>query len=263
MPAQVRDRADLIDVSVCVPVYRRHSEPNVGSLASQLPAAAGALRAELIVVLNGIREQDVPLPLSGATLIRHERNRGVPIAWNVAARAAEGRTLVFVNDDVDMGPESLALLHNALCESDVGVAGPVGTRWDIATPCHQAWVDTRALAAGATAECEVVSGFFFATPACTWREVGGFDEAYSPCGFEEVDYCTAVRLELGLKCVAVAGVTHAHEFGISSARPWRRVKWDGHSERLGRIAERNRNHFRTKWTARATRLGETPIGESS
>jgi GT2 family glycosyltransferase len=79
--------------------------------------------------------------------------------------------------------------------------------------------------------------------------VGGFDEAYAPCSFEEVDYCTAVRLQLGLQCYAVAGVDVDHEWGISRrAMPWKRVRFDGRAETLRSIHRRNRSHFLDKWS---------------
>ena len=175
----------------------------------------------------------------------------MPIAWNAAARASSGRVLAFVNDDVKLGDRSLAMLHDALADPRTGVVGPVGTRWDVEEAQHLAYVDTAKLSNGERRECEVVSGFFFATRADTWRKSGGFDEAYSPCGYEEVDYCTTVRLDLGLECFAVAGVAHEHEFGVSARRAWRRVSWDGQSERLGNISARNRAHFRSKWSGKA------------
>lgn len=251
MPGPNGEACDAVDLSVCVPVLRAHRPPNLASLASQLPAAAGMLRTELVVVLNGVSRRAAGAP-SGSAIVEYERNRGVPVAWNAAAAAAQGRVLAFVNDDVSLGVGSLALLHDALADPRAGVVGPVGTRWDIVEARHCAYVDTSDLRDGEKRACEVVSGFLFATRAHTLREVGGFDAAYSPCGFEEVDYCTAVRLDLGLECYAIAGVAHEHEFGVSARRSWRRVSWDGRSECLGSIAARNREHFRAKWTEKAS-----------
>ena len=101
-------------------------------------------------------------------------------------------------------------------------------------------------------ECEVVSGFLFATRRDTFDAAGGFDEAYAPFSYEEVDFCTAVRLDLGLRCYAVADVEHTHEFGVSAAwRPWRRVRFDGRSESVWSIDRRNRRRFLSKWADRA------------
>jgi GT2 family glycosyltransferase len=177
------------------------------------------------------------------------------VAWNAAAAEARGEVLCFVNDDVVLGAGSLRRLWNVLTERpEAGVAGPVGTRWDIERFRHLKWLDVSQLEPGEVLECEVVSGFCFGTRREVFRQTGGFDEAYTPCGAEEVDYCTTVRLRLGLKCYAVAGVAHQHEFGISTARRWRRLSYDGRSETVGRIAARNREYFLSKWT------GEDPPG---
>jgi GT2 family glycosyltransferase len=239
------------DMSVCVATYRRHAAPNLASLAQQLGSAAGDLSVELVVVLNGISARAAGVP-AWATIVDLGVNRGVPVAWNRAGLAATGAALVFANDDVALGARSLSLLNEALKrEADAGVVGPVGTRWDLVAARHLAYLKPTSLPVGSVRDCDVVSGFLFATPAELWRRVGGFDEAYTPCGFEEVDYCTAVRLGMGKRCLAVEGVCVQHDFGVSARRSWRRVRWQGRSERLGSVAQRNRAHFMRKWRVAA------------
>src|SRR5205085_2683819 len=110
------------------------------------------------------------------------------------------------------------------------------------------------LGPGELRECDVVSGFLFATPRQVYDEIGGFDEVYTPASFEEVDYCTAVRLSLGLHCYVVGGVEHEHEWGISATgKPWRRVRFDGRSELLWSIHRRNRRHYLSKWAKSSAR----------
>ena len=236
-------------ISICVAVYKRHGEPNLGSLTASLPAALGQLNGELIVALNGISAADAGVP-GNALTVAFEVNRGVSVAWNAAARLARSPVLCVVNDDVVFGRDSLVLLHQALTgEPTAGAVGPVGTRWDIARAQHLSYLDLEGLSPGELRECEVLSGFLFATPKRLFDSIGGFDEAYTPCGFEEVDYCTAVRLEAGLSCFAVAGVEFAHVFSISAARSWRRVRYEGRSESIRSISRRNRLHFLAKWPA--------------
>jgi hypothetical protein len=80
-----------------------------------------------------------------------------------------------------------------------------------------------------------------------WQALGGFDEAYAPCSYEEVDFCTDVRLRLGLKCFAVAGIEVEHEYGISVSNPWKRIRHNGRAELLRSIHIRNERYFREKW----------------
>lgn len=240
------------EVSVCVPVYRSHEAPDVATLAADLPAALDGLEGELVVALNGIDARAAGVPPVART-VASEVNRGVAPGWNAAAAKAMGSILCFCNDDVRLAPGALRRLHAALRDRpEAGVVGPVGTRWDVARGRHLEWVDLDGLEPGDVRECEVVSGFLFAARRETFEAAGGFDEAYAPFSYEEIDFCTAVRLDLGLRCYAVAGVGHEHAFGVTAAwRPWRRVRFDGRSESVWSIDRRNRRRFLSKWADRA------------
>jgi GT2 family glycosyltransferase len=239
-----------VDVSVCVPVYRAHAEPNLSTLADTMEQALDGLSGELVVALNGISRQDAGVPTQAST-VDLGVNRGVSPGWNAAAAEAQGAVLVFANDDVLLGPSALRLLHDVLdTHQEAGVVGPVGTRWDLSAPKHLDWVDLSALQPGEVAACEVVSGFLFAIRRETLDAVEGFDEAYAPCSYEEVDLCTDVRVRLGLQCYAVAGVQTTHEYGISVSNPWKRIRHNGRSELLRSIHRRNARHFRQKWKGR-------------
>jgi GT2 family glycosyltransferase len=234
-------------VSVCVASYRRHGPPNVATLATELEAALDGRDGELVIALNGVTAAGIGAP-EWAAVVDLGVNRGVSVGWNAAAAAASGDVLVFANDDLSLGAGSLAMLADAVRErDDAGVVGPVGTRWNVAEARHVAYLPKVSLPAGTLRECEVLSGFLLATPREVFEGIGGFDEAFTPCSWEEVDYCTAVRLRAGLRCYEVAGVPLHHEFAISAKPSWRRVRYDGRSESLGRIAKRNRRYFVQKW----------------
>lgn len=232
-------------ISVCVAVYRAHSEPNVAAIERALPAALAGEEGELVVALNGIDAAQAEVAQHALTVDLHA-NMGVAPAWNAAAREARGDVLVVCNDDVELGGGSLAQLVHALraCTS-AAVVGPVGSRWDIVKGRHLDWVKPQAR--GELAACEVVSGFLFACRRQTWEAVGGFDEFYAPASWEEVDFCTAVRAAGGA-CYAVGGVSCRHEWGVSRRMaPWARAHWNGRSETWRSIHRRNRRHFLEKW----------------
>ncbi|MGO9960305.1 MAG: glycosyltransferase family 2 protein [Solirubrobacteraceae bacterium] len=233
-------------ISVCVAVYRPHPSPNVSELAVALDAALGGHDGELVVALNGIGRELAGVP-AGVRAIDLGTNRGVAPAWNAAAQAADGETLVFCNDDVELGARSLAHLEDALRRFPDTVVGPVGSSWDIARGRHIGWVQPDEVAPGELVECDVVSGFLFACARHTWAAVGGFDEFYAPASWEEVDFCTAVRATGG-RCFAVSGVQVGHEWGVSRRQlPWARARWGGRSETWRSIHRRNRLHFLEKW----------------
>jgi GT2 family glycosyltransferase len=236
-----------VAVSVCVAAYKAHAAPNVASLEAALPAALGELSGELVVALNGISAASAGIP-GGVRTVALPENLGVAPGWNAAARAAAGEFLVFANDDVLPARQSLERLVAVLRDDpDAGVVGPVGSDWDQEAWRHERFVHP---AGGAVEECDVVSGFLFATRRATWEAVGGFDEAYAPASWEEVDFNCAVQ-RMGLRSYAVGGVDVAHEWGISARQPpWRILRWGGRRELLWSIHRRNRRHFLEKWAVR-------------
>src|SRR5262249_6629292 len=159
--------------------------PNLQTLDSGLDAALQGISNELVVVLNGIAPESADVP-DRAKTVAFPVNRGVAPAWNAAVAASSADVLCLINDDVILGPGCVRGLVGALlAHPAAGVVGPVGTMWDLARPQHESWLDLSDTAAGGAVECDVVSGFFFATRRAVYDEVGGFDEAYAPCGFEE------------------------------------------------------------------------------
>jgi GT2 family glycosyltransferase len=236
-----------VEVSVCVPVYRAHAEPNLATLAASLERGLDGLAGELVVALNGISAADARVPPSARSVDLGE-NRGVSPGWNAAASAARGAVLVFANDDVVLGQGALRLMHDALASRpEAGVVGPDGTIWDLGAPKHLEYLDLSGRSPGEVEGCDVVSGYLFAVRAEVLAALGGFDEAYAPCSWEEVDLCTDVRKRLGLQCYAVAGIEAEHEYGISYARPWTRIHHNGRREFLRSIHIRNREYFQRKW----------------
>ncbi len=236
-----------VDISVCVPVYKAHQEPNLATIGATMDRALDGLRGELVVALNGISATEAAAP-PWARTIDLGVNRGVSPGWNAAARAAKGSVLVFANDDLALGPRALRLMGDVLTtRPDAGVVGPLGTLWDLSVPKHLQRLDLSDREPGELEACDVVSGFLFAMRREVWEALGGFDEAYAPCSMEEVDLCTDVRKRLGLKCYAVAGVDSEHEFGISVTRPWKRISHNGRTEFLRTVHVRNVRHFRDKW----------------
>jgi GT2 family glycosyltransferase len=193
---------------------------------------------ELVLALNGV---PVSVSPEDARAVVLERNLGVAPGWNAAAAAARGDILVFGNDDLLPGPGSLAALARALDGSEhVGIVGV--NSWDRTA---------QASTVGATGQlraCEALRGPLFALRAETFAAVGGFDEAYAPCCWEEVDLSLAIRHRLGLGSY-VADVPFDHEPGISARRslPWVRVAYAGRSESLWSIRRRNRRRLTEKW----------------
>ncbi|MBJ7470236.1 MAG: glycosyltransferase [Solirubrobacteraceae bacterium] len=247
-------------ISVCVAVYRHHDAPTVADLARSIPAALDGLEGELIVTLNGIDAEQLDLAADVVT-VPLETNHGVAIGWNRAASVARGEVVCFVNDDLVLGPRALRLLVEALrAHPDAAVVGPRGALWNIDAARHTTYVTTAHRPPGDVVECDMVSGFCFAVRRDVFEQIGGIDEAYTPCGFEEIDLCTAVRADAGRRVLAVAGVEFRHEFAISAADPRTVVRYLGKAETLSSIERRNRAHFLGKWRGRG--ITSVPVAEA-
>jgi GT2 family glycosyltransferase len=212
-----------------------------------------------VVALNGVNAKQASVPRE-AVLVDLGVNRGVAPGWNAAAQAARGEVLVFANDDVVLGDSSLAILARALVEHpQVGVVGPGGNHWDISgAPRQIDAVDLSGRAVGEMLSCDAPSGFLMATRREVWEAVGGFDENYAPCICEDIDFCWAIRTQLGLGCFAVAGVEHEHTPQVSTARPWQRISHNGRREMLWRIHRRNVRRFHEKWAEASGQRGVAP-----
>jgi GT2 family glycosyltransferase len=229
-------------ISVCVAIWRDHDPPNVRMLAEALPAALDGEDGELVVALNGVDGSASP---PGARSVDLGRNRGVAPAWNAAAQAAAGEVLVFANDDLVPGPGAIAALAHAVTAAPAtGVAGVDEARLGLLAPTPHAHADRDQ----GLASVEALRGPLLAVRRDVFDAVGGFDEAYAPCLWEEVDLCLAVRAA-GWECVIVEGLAFAHRPGISGRRawPWVRVRFDGRSESLRSIRRRNRRRLDAKW----------------
>jgi GT2 family glycosyltransferase len=67
---------------------------------------------------------------AGVTVVRVEEAIGHADAWNVAARRARGRILVFVEPSLEFGADVLETLAAALDDGEVGLVGPFGLSTD-------------------------------------------------------------------------------------------------------------------------------------
>jgi GT2 family glycosyltransferase len=232
-------------MSVCVPVYRVRETRNIHTLVSGLGDALTSGDCELVVALNGADPASVSIPIQ-ARVVDLGVNRGVAAGWNAAADAARGDILTFANDDTELDASALYEMRAALDSlPGAGVVGPMGmtqipTRYGRRSPIT---------ANDAALEVASVYGFLMAMRRDVYDQAGGFDERYTPCLWEEIDFCTAVRVKLGLSCYALPGLNVRHRFDVSARRslPWNRIWYSGCSESLRSIRRRNRRLFFEKW----------------
>jgi GT2 family glycosyltransferase len=198
---------------------------------------------EVIVVCNG---QDLDLieyvkthPLVNYYCL-NSVNVGVSRAWNMGAQMAQGQYLCFLNDDVLVSAGALESLVAQMEEdSSIGEIGPHGSYWQ---NCNS----SRILELDKVADVDVVSGFCFIVKHSLFQQLGGFDIAYTPAGYEETDFSYRVR-QAGYRCVADTRVPikHFYHHGVSSQKI--EIQYLDKSIDTESLDARNKAYFKAKW----------------
>lgn len=201
------------------------------------------LDIEVIVITNG---SDIALE----TFVRNHKiidkycinstNVGVSRSWNIGAQFAEGDALCFVNDDVFIGKGALELLYEYLCSDDkIGIVGPKGAIWNGAR--HVRYVGEKIIE-----PADAISGFLFMVKTDKFHKLGGFDTAYTPAGFEEIDLCYKAKSD-GLECMVIPGldIKHYHQHGVSAHNAT--IHYMSHVNSAQKIHKRNLSYFIKKW----------------
>jgi GT2 family glycosyltransferase len=220
------------DVTIIIITYNQ-PELVYGCLSSIAEAlGSSVLGVEVVILDNGSKIETVQVldRTHGATIIRSGTNLHFLRGVNRAAREARGRHILLLNSDAQLLPGTLeAAVRTLESAADIGAVGarivlPDGRLqeagsiiWNDGT-CHGYGRGRRATDGEFMFRRDVdyCSGAFVLTPRALWEELGGFDERYVPCYYEETDYC--VRLwESGLRVVyEPAAVILHYEFGSSS-----------------------------------------------
>jgi GT2 family glycosyltransferase len=196
-------------------------------------ASERSIPLELIIFDNASSDEtrDLLDHVRGARIVRSHENVGFLRGCNRAAEAAQGQYLLFLNNDTELSPGSLAAALDTIMR--VPSVGAVGGRLVFPDGRLQEagsiiWNDGSCLGYGRgdspwkpeysfERDVDFCSAAFLLTPRRLFSELGGFDGRYQPAYYEDADYC--VRLwKSGSRVVYEprALVTH-FEFASASA----------------------------------------------
>ena len=117
-----------------------------------------------------------------------EEGIGFTKATNLGVRESTGEVIIFCNNDCVLLPQPKNLWLDILCnplKDNVGLTGNLKL-WD-----H-------------SVERRFCLFFMAATPRHIWDKIGGLDEAWSPGGGEDIEFCLQVE-QLGYKVLQVPG----------------------------------------------------------
>jgi len=219
---------------------------------------------EILFVDNGSRDGSAEFLAAqpDVELIRNAANVGAPRARNQALARARGRWIVFMDNDAIVPPGWLGrLLHHAAVDPTTGCVGPVSDRcahhqqievppWlDLSDPAALAELSERNHA-DQRRLCRfsrMLSSFCILVRREVIERIGGFDERFSPWGFEDDDFtarCTLAgfRNRIALD-VFVRHEAYAHQ--------------DADQNRA--LLRRNWQRFAAKWGL----AGDTEYGDQS
>ena len=189
------------------------------------------------------------LQTANVSLLRNEENLSFSRANNLAAARAIGQLSLFLNNDVEVRPNTIPALVAAL-ESKNGpaLAGgqllyPNSKRIQHAGIAHMLWGLGSNFGVGAeptepelahSRESYALTGAMLLAETTFFRELGGFDESYQ-WGYEDIDLCLKARAAGGRILYEPKAVALHHE--SATLKPVRNPGQDASNYRS----------FRRKW----------------
>ena len=247
-------------MSIVIPVYNQF--PVTYYCLCSLLLAHCRASFEVILVDDASTDQTRSLPelAKGVHYLRNEENAGFIQSCNRGALLARGEYVVILNNDTEVTSGWLDELLWAFEHFDrVGLAGAKllypdgslqeagGIVWNSGDPWNYGrHGNPHEPRYSYTRQADYVSGACIMLPRALWMELGGFDPAYSPAYFEDVDLAFRVR-EKGYRTVYVPLCRVIHFEGASG----------GTSTGSGtkRFQEVNRPLFKRRWAAACARNG--------
>jgi len=228
-------------ISAIVPTLRGQArlERNLRSVARSLEAAGEPW--EIVVVDDG--GGGITWSGAGVRVVRLAENRGYGPAVNAGVAASRGEYLLVLNDDVRLEPDTVTRLRSffpdaalfavvpailsplAVCGDEGGKAGV----WDAGL------LEIREAPSARTHPTFYAVGCCYLSPREHWEALGGYDDAYAPFLWEDVDLAYRAWRR-GLRILHVPEVACHHE-GSATLREQRTL------DERERIGFRNRALF--------------------
>jgi glycosyltransferase involved in cell wall biosynthesis len=244
-------------LSVVIPTHnkRRLLARTLEALAQQRSPAPW----EIVVVDDGSEDGTSELLAAAASAhggrlhsVRPARNVGRAAARNLGVRAATGRWILFLDDDI-LAPPGLLAAHLAVLErhQGSGTIGLVRTDPELVDAPHFHYLDTRGIA---KVKGDRVPGRYFVTqnaalPRAEFLAVGGFDERFAGYGFEDVELAFRLEDRLGLvfRPVREPVPLHLHHHSLAEYLAKRRQVGRGALRRLARTHPHRIPEMRLHW----------------
>ncbi|HUF97343.1 MAG TPA: glycosyltransferase family 2 protein [Ilumatobacter sp.] len=197
----------------------------LATLASTMP---GGVAYEAIVVDNPHRSHAgrslrwLALATAGVRVLQPGRNLGFGGGCNAGVAVARGEVIVFANPDIEFREGWLVPLLDTLEAADVFVAAPVLLNPDGSVQEAGVWIRDDGWAhfnldapdAGASIDVVHASAASWVLRRDALTQLGGFDDAYWPAYYEDIDLVFRAR-DHGLRVVVHGSSRVVHHMGQS------------------------------------------------
>ncbi len=252
-------------VSVIIPVHGKaaYTRACIEKIAANTPAEA----FEAIFVDNASTDETAALLASlegDVRVVTNVENRGFVEACNQGAALAQGKYLLFLNNDTAPQSGWLEALVAALeADPSVGAAGARlvypdgrlqeagglifsdGSGWNFGRGDPEPFAERY----NAPAEVDYCSGAALMVRRELFEALGGFDRRYAPAYYEDTDLCFGVRAR-GFKVVYCPSSIVVHFEGVTAG-----TSTSGGYKRFQPI---NKVKFKEKWAAELARQDPPP-----
>lgn len=184
---------------------------------------------EIVVVDNASTDETSALlsRIGGIRVVSNAENLGFTLSANIGAHAARGEFLLFLNNDAEVTPGSIAqLVATARGPRAIGAVGgklvfPDGRLqeagaiiWaDGACDAYGRGDDPTAPEYNFERDVDFCSAALLLTPRARFESIGGFDERYQPAYYEDADYCVRLWARGYPVVYQPKAVAIHHEFG--------------------------------------------------
>ncbi|MDD2338346.1 MAG: glycosyltransferase, partial [Geobacteraceae bacterium] len=174
-----------------------------------------------------------------------KRNVGVSRAWNIGLDMAVTPVVFIVNADVHLEAETVIALEDGLMTLEgAACVGPQGSFVDFSFTRDYCYFDKGSFSE--TIAVDAVSGFLFALKREFFTDkLIRFEDAYTPCYFEEWDLGLQIR-KAGLKNYIIPTTAYDHHWS-GTIRALREIEYYRNADTAGAILKRNRGYFLAKW----------------
>ncbi|MDA8678590.1 glycosyltransferase, partial [Luminiphilus sp.] len=194
-------------LSIVIPSYGQHQM--TADCLRAIFAHPPSVSYEVVVVDDAYEQPFDPetLGLVGVKVLRFERNQGFLRACNSAVKTALGCRVLLLNNDTQVLAGAIDALWSTFDRfSEVGAVGakllyPNGALQEaggIIWRDGSGWNWGRDEDAGAprfnyVREADYCSAAALMVDTALWTQLGGFDERFAPCYYEDTDFCFSVR----------------------------------------------------------------------